>query len=108
MLQNKLTTPILKSKFKYYKDIKNKLLKLINKASFPVDQSNDNTYLKKGDNHSFYKHDWNDALNKNRPWYKLSGEKISNQLINMLKTTLAWRGARPLGGLSYIYIYTVK
>ena len=58
MLQNKLTTPILKSKFKYHKDIKNKLLKLIDEAPFPLDHSNDNTYLKKGDNHSFYKHDW--------------------------------------------------
>ena len=85
MLQNKLTTPILKSKFKYHKDIKNKLLKLIDEAPFPLDHSNNNTYLKKGDNHSFYKHDWSDALNKNRPWYKLTGEKISNQLISMLK-----------------------
>ena len=77
MPQNKLTTPILKSKLKDHKTLKSKLLKLINEAPFPLDQSNNNTYLKKGHNHSFYKHDWNDSLNKNRPWYKFAGEKIT-------------------------------
>lgn len=85
MSQNKLTTPILKSKLKDHKTLKSKLLKLINEAPFPLDQSNNNTYLKKGHNHSFYKHDWNDSLNKNRPWYKFAGEKISDHLVKMLK-----------------------
>lgn len=85
MSQNKLTTPILKSKFKDHKILKNKLLKLINEAPFPLDQSTNNTYLKNGHNHSFYKHDWKDALNKNRSWYKFAGKKISDHLINMLK-----------------------
>ena len=46
MPQNKLTTPILKSKLKDHKTLKSKLLKLINEAPFPLDQSNNNTYLK--------------------------------------------------------------
>lgn len=85
MRLNKLTSPILKSKFKYHRDIKNKLLKIINKAAFPLDQSENNTYLKNGHNHSFYKHDWNNSLNTNRPWYNLAGKKIVNQLTGMLK-----------------------
>ncbi len=76
---------ILKNKFKYHKDVKNKLLKIINEAPFPLDESNNKTHTKGGDNHSFYKHDWNDCLNKNRQWYKLTGKKISDELIAMLK-----------------------
>ena len=72
MSQNKLTTPILKSKLKDHKTLKSKLLKLINEAPFPLDQSNNNTYLKKGHNHSFYKLD----LGKLR--LKAVGDYISN------------------------------
>lgn len=85
----KFNFPIIKKKFKYHKKIKNQLLKLIDKTEFPLKESQDinynKQYLRNGSNHSFYKHDWNDALNVNRSWYKLAGKKIISELTNMLK-----------------------
>jgi len=77
--------PLIKKKFKYHEELKKQLLDLINKVSFPPEESNNKTYLKDGSNHSFYKHDWNDSLNLDRPWFQLAGYKITNQLIKMLK-----------------------